>query len=274
LTICRTSEFQLVDVLRAIDPSIHQTSGWTTPDVEADVDALVDAFRLQFVRRYFHQSYWSDESEASARSDIIEPGLKLENVAAHSWHVADAVLLLADSFEALSADKALRLAILHDKLEMYTGDFDPVGGGKGSDTHAFNEALRSKKIDLERDALAEYLTGLRPSARKKQRALIEENLEGVSREARFVRAVDKLQALAFVHEKKRGNVSDAHLSFSLRYSLLAIGFFPEILRHYLCLSNRFLQRIADRRRTTLQIFLAHVAGILDRGDLKEADDGD
>ena len=62
-------------------------------DISADIDAMLDGFRLQGVRRYLHQVYWWDETEIAVKADRIEPGLKLENMAAHSWHVADLVLL-------------------------------------------------------------------------------------------------------------------------------------------------------------------------------------
>jgi 5'-deoxynucleotidase YfbR-like HD superfamily hydrolase len=255
----RASEKQLVEVLHAIVPSFHWKMRSATPDDEADVDALENAFKLHCVRRYFHQVYWRRESEAAASADIFEPDLKLENVAAHSWHVADAVLLFADRFDNLCGDRALRLAILHDKLEIYTGDFDPVGAsGEGKDTHAFDPTARVRKALLEQAALKEYLGLLRPSAREKQEALIEENLAGVTAEARFVKAVDKLQALAFVNEKKQGDVFDAHLLFSLRYSLRALEFFPDLSGHYLCLAGRFLQKVAERRHLALEALLAQL----------------
>src|SRR5271166_1479864 len=67
-------------------------------DIEADIDMLLSSFQLHLVRRYLDQVHWSQESDEAHRADIAEPGLKLENVAAHSWHVADAVLLLAPHF--------------------------------------------------------------------------------------------------------------------------------------------------------------------------------
>jgi putative hydrolase of HD superfamily len=247
---------RLIEVLRNITSAFDARAANPIGDIGADVDAILNGFRLQTVRRYFHQVYWWDETKIAEKADRIESDLKLENVAAHSWHVADVVLLLADRFEGVSPDRALRLALLHDKLEMFTGDFDPVGvHGTGSDTHAFNASARDHKIKLERAALDIYLSSLRPSARDAQRKLIEENLEASTLESRFVKAVDKIQALAFVHEKKQGLVSDDHLVFSLRYSLLAVGFFPELSGHYLCLARRFLERIASHRGIAVEALL-------------------
>jgi 5'-deoxynucleotidase YfbR-like HD superfamily hydrolase len=217
---------RLPKILRAITSALEAWPSTPLDELNTDIDAILDGFRLQTIRRYFRQVYWLEESNIAAEADTIEPGLKLENVAAHTWHVADTVLLLADRFAQVNSDRALRLALLHDKLEIYTGDFDPVGaGGEGADTHAFNAEARARKVKLERAALNKYLETLPYSARNVQRPLIEENLQASTREARFVKAIDKLQALAFVHEKKWGRISDAHLLFSLRYSLLSMEFF-------------------------------------------------
>lgn len=228
-------------------------------DTNADIDAMLAGFRLQKIRRYFHQMFWEHESELANKADFIEPELKLENVAAHSWHVADTVLLLAGRFPSVRADHAVQLAILHDKLEILTGDFDPVGAfGTGNDTHAFDAAARARKASLERAAMAEYLRSLRPSLREAQAKLLEENLLGRTSDARFVKSVDKLQALAFVYEKKQGQVSDEHLLFSLRYSLRAVEVFPEISSHYFCLAGRFISQVASYRGQTTQSLLAAI----------------
>lgn len=244
-----------VDLLTAIEPAFDQNACNLAddPSVISDIDALIGAFRLQKIRRYFHQMHWEEETREAVRADEIEPGIKLENVAAHSWHVADAVLLLSGRFDGLNILRTLQLAILHDKLEIYTGDIDPVGpDGEGNATHAFNRAARARKVDLEREALSIYVSSLRPSARNEQRMLLEEIIETLTREARFVKAIDKIQALAFVHEKKKGVLSDAHLCFSIRYTYLAVKLFRELTNHYVCLLDSFIRRIADRRQCEVE----------------------
>lgn len=248
----------LVKLLNAIDPAFEPMAlkGVTDPEVIADVDSLVSALRLQKVRRYFHQVHWLEESQAAERADDAEPGLKLENVAAHSWHVADAVLLLGSRFSNLDVLRSLQLAILHDKLEIYTGDFDPVGAdGRGGGTHAFDKDAQRAKSDSEREALDVYVNGLRPSIRNAQRALLEENIQALTREARFVKAIDKVQALVFVHEKKAGALSDEHVAFSLRYSYRAVEAFQDIGSLYVCLIDRFIRRIAAYRQCDVSILV-------------------
>jgi 5'-deoxynucleotidase YfbR-like HD superfamily hydrolase len=169
------------------------------------------------------------------------------------------VLLLASHFPALNRARCLELAIIHDKLEIVTGDKNPVGrDGTGGKTHAFNAGAGAKKVQGERLALSRYLTRIRSDARHEQRELFEELLKGISAESRFVRAVDKLQAFAFVLLKKRGNLQEKHLRFTLRYTARAVEHFPGLAPHYEELRSRFLYQVARRRQSSV----ASLEGIL------------
>lgn len=217
-------------------------------DAERDIDAMIAALGLQNIRRYMDQKHWTEESELARAADKVEPGLKLENVAAHSWHVADATMLLASHFPDVNAHHALELAILHDKLELVTGDFDPVGSdGQGTTSHAFNPEAQAGKVRAELLALERYLAKLRQPAREPQRRLILEAIQGCSPEARLVKAVDKLQALTFVLTKKDGAMTDEHLAFSLRYSSKAVDYFPGLAVHYGVLIQRLFEAVAAHR---------------------------
>jgi len=220
-------------------------------DIAADIFALLEGFALQQVRRYFRHRYWEDETVEAAFADRAEPGVKLENVAAHSWHVADATLLFLDHFGWLDRERCLSFAILHDKLEMYTGDANPVGrDGKGSSTHAFDELARAIKGEKEKSALLQYTSTLRANVAEYQAKLFLEMIDGASDEARFIKAIDKLQALAFVHLKKRGLLQDPHIRFTLKYSQKCCEYFPALRGHYEFLRNLFLEEIARRRSCT------------------------
>jgi len=226
-------------------------------EADQDVDVLLSSLKLQMIRRYMDQGHWHEESEAARAADQAEPGLKLENVAAHSWHVADAVMLLAPLFPDVDQGRVVELAIVHDKLELLTGDLDPVGpDGQGTYSHAFHPGARAEKTRLELLALDEYLTRLRAPARERQRQLILETIHGETAEARLVKAVDKLQALAFVVAKKAGDMTDDHLSFSLRYSSKAIEYFPGVASHYAALVRRLMATVANRRNVGLADLLA------------------
>lgn len=221
----------------------------TMDEAESDIDVMIASLGLQSIRRYMGQYHWHEESRLARAADEVEPGLKLENVAAHSWHVADAILLLAPIFPEVDAHRALELAILHDKLELFTGDFDPVGpAGDGSSAHVFDSRAGEAKTALELAALDQYVARLRAPIRALHRDLLLDAIYAHSPEARLVKAVDKLQALAFVLEKKGGTMTDEHLVFSLRYSMKAVDYFPKIVMHHRVLVRRLIRAIADYRR--------------------------
>ncbi len=208
------------------------------------------ALGLQKVVRYIGQRHWDEESSHARAADQVEPGLKLENVAAHSWQVADASLLLAPHFPELSVGRTVQLAILHDKLEMITGDFDPVGSdGCGTDSHAFDAIAQRRKRAAELSALEDYLKDVREPSRSLQRELLLDTIEGITVEARFVKAIDKLQALVYVIEKKKGSMSDEHVDFSIRYTGKAIEYFPGLTAHCQILFRDLLRSVAVHRAT-------------------------
>ena len=127
-------------------------------DVKRDIDVLLWSMRLQWVRRYYRQQFWEKEATAASFAELVEPFPRLETVAEHSWHVADCTLLLADHFPELDPDHCVVLALLHDKLEIVTGDPSLVGrDGMGQKTHAFNPERRFSKVERERYALKTYL---------------------------------------------------------------------------------------------------------------------
>jgi putative hydrolase of HD superfamily len=221
-------------------------------DIKRDVNAMLWSMKLCSVRRYSHQRFWETETVEAEHASRIEPFPRLETVADHSWHVADTVLLLGGHFPPLNVDRCLRLAILHDKMEISIGDKNPVGkSGTGESTHAFNLNRQAAKEASERAAIERYVSRIRPSAALDQRDLLIEVLEGRTAEARFVKAVDKLQALAFVMVKKHGVMLDKHLHFTLKYSEKAVMYFPGLRAHRDELKTRLMALVAQTRKVSV-----------------------
>lgn len=108
-----------------------------------------------------------------------------ESVAEHSFHLALIVLLLAAREPGLDRARALELALVHDLAEVRVGDLPRT---------AARYLPADAKHAAERAALAEMLApaGPEPLAR------YEEYERGESREARFVKACDKLQLMVKV----------------------------------------------------------------------------
>ena len=218
-------------------------------EVVRDIDLMLWSMKLHGVRRYFHQRFFEVETREAEYASRIEPDPRLESVSEHSWHVADTALMLGPRFPGLDVFRCLALAILHDKLEISTRDISPIGrDGTGDKTHAFNIDYRKAKETKETEAAQQYLAGLSQDARIIQEALFCDLNSLETKEALFVKAIDKLQALAFVYVKKNGKFTNKHLHFTLQYTNKCVEMFPPLLAHYQELKKRLMISVADERK--------------------------
>jgi len=224
-------------------------SGSRPSDVFRDVDAIIQSAQLCDIYRFQNARFWDREKTDLEYATRIQGRIRLESVADHSWHLADTILLIGWKFQPLDVGKCLMHAILHDKLEIITSDTDPIGrNGIGNKGHAFNTKLRDLKDAKDRIALTKYLSGLDLHALEPQQALFEEYFSCQSREAKFVKALDKLDPLVFILRKKNGALTNQHLRFSLRYAKQAVTFFPELYPYWVELSYRILESVARARK--------------------------
>lgn len=113
-----------------------------------------------------------------------------ESIAEHSFHLAAMVWLLADREPELDRTLALELALVHDLAELRIGDLPRT---------AVDYFAPGAKHEAERRAADDILAPADPRVR----ALYSEYERRESREARFVRACDRLQLMlkASVYER-------------------------------------------------------------------------
>ncbi len=126
-----------------------------------------------------------DQLKGVLRRSLVLEGARRENSAEHSWHLALMALLFADLAPAgVDVLHSMQMALVHDIVEIDAGDtlvYDAVGN--------------RDKLDRER-AAADRLYGLLPEpVGTRLRALWEEFEAGDTAEARYVRALDRLQPM-------------------------------------------------------------------------------
>ncbi|HEX7997734.1 MAG TPA: HD family hydrolase [Pyrinomonadaceae bacterium] len=126
-----------------------------------------------------------------------------ESVAAHSYGVAVAAMLLADELQSrgveVKMERLLRVALLHDWAEARVGDLPRTA------SDYFGAEARKR---AERAAFDDIVGGTQEAAAARYRELHEEYEERLSLEARLVKAADVIdllvQTLAFERAGVRG----------------------------------------------------------------------
>ncbi|MFH9400838.1 HD family hydrolase [Streptomyces sp. NPDC017638] len=126
-----------------------------------------------------------DQLKTILRQSPLAAADRRENDAEHSWHLAMMVVILAEhSDEPIDIGHTVQLVLLHDLVEIYAGDTPLYDSAAGVDQH-------------EREvAAAEELFGLLPEDQaRRMRSLWDEFEERRTPEAKFAKAMDRLQPL-------------------------------------------------------------------------------
>ena len=147
----------------------------TLTEVAAEVVGDRLAAQLSFVAEL-------DRLKTVERQSFILGGLRRENSAEHSWHVAMLALVLADHApEGVDIGRVVLLLLVHDVVEVDAGD-----------TGIYDTEATGSKDERER-AAADRLFGLLPhDVGAPLREAWEEYETGETPEARFARVFDRL----------------------------------------------------------------------------------
>ena len=123
-----------------------------------------------------------------------------ESVAEHSWSAALMAMLVADEFPGADMNKVIRMCIIHDLGEAFTGDI-PTFEKKDSDEKV-EELLLNQWVDT-----------LPEPQRTEFQSLLAEMKERQSLESRIYKALDNLEAVI------QHNLSDISTWLPLEYDL-------------------------------------------------------
>ena len=139
-----------------------------TPErLRQQIEFIVEIDKLKQV---FRQTYLMDES-------------RKENSAEHSWHFAVMIMLLAEhTDEPVDVFKAVKMALIHDVVEVDVGD-----------TIIYNADRRKEIEEREQEAAIRLFGMLPPDQAAEYRALWAEFEARETSEARYAAAIDRLQ---------------------------------------------------------------------------------
>jgi len=127
----------------------------------------------------------ADRLKTVLRASHIADNSRRENTAEHSWHIALFAITLAEyAVGPVDIGRVVQMLILHDIVEIDTGD-TPLHHAAGAATQAARES-----------EAADRLFGLLPQDQARQyRALWDEFEAAVTPDARFAKAIDRLQPI-------------------------------------------------------------------------------
>ena len=123
-----------------------------------------------------------------------------ESVAEHSWRIALMAFWLRDEFPQADMDKVIRMCLIHDMGEAFTGDI-PTFEKTNADTRK------------EDDILLNWVNTLPEDVREEWAALLTEMNAMETQEAKIYKALDKMEAVI------QHNESDISTWLPLEYDL-------------------------------------------------------
>ena len=138
----------------------------------------------------------SDSMKQVFRQTTLIDGSRYENNAEHSWHFALTAMTLFEhcALDGVCIDHVLKMAIVHDLVEIYAGD-----------TPAQDIAAGMDKKERERDA-ADKLFALLPEKQANEyRSLWEEFDAMETPSAIYAAAVDRFQSFYNIHLSGTGS---------------------------------------------------------------------
>lgn len=126
-----------------------------------------------------------DEMKNVFRRNLIIDGSRRENDAEHSWNLAMLAMLFEEySTEKVDLEKVLKIALVHDLIEVYAGD-----------TFAYDAKGNKDKLQREIESANKLFGILDPVQGAEIRALWDEFEAKETPESKYANAIDRIQPL-------------------------------------------------------------------------------
>ena len=138
---------------------------------------------------------------------------KRESVAEHSWRLALMAMLVGDEFPELDLNKVIRMCIIHDLGESFTGDIP-----------AFDK--QSDHRILEQQRLNGWIETFPEPAKTQFEQLLAEMNAMETDEARLYKALDNLEAVIQHNESDISTWLPLEYDLQLTYGADKVGFSP------------------------------------------------
>ena len=157
-----------------------------------------------------------------------------ESVAEHSWRTALMAILTASAFPEADMDKVIRMCLIHDLGEAFTGDIP-----------SFDKTEADSKT--EELALRQWVQTFPSPEREDWLALYEEMEAQQTQEARIYKALDKLEAVIQHDESDISTWLPLEYDLQLEYGRENVQFSPYLQQLKMEIDDVTRKKIAAHR---------------------------
>lgn len=173
--------------------------------------------------------------KSTLRYNFTKTGRK-ESSAEHSWRLSLMLFVLIKELKiAVDTEKSIKIALAHDLAEAITGDIDAVLVAEG-------KASQQEKQKLESEAMAKIRATLPQEIGQEIYNLWKEYDDNSTKEAKCVKAVDKLETLTQLIEA--GYQTYDKPQFIANYADKAVENFPELKEALVIIKRKLKQEFA------------------------------
>lgn len=141
------------------------------------------------------------------------PGGRHESVAEHSWRITLMAFLLKDEFPKVDLDKVIRMCLIHDLGEAFTGDIPSFEKTEAHETR-------------EEELLGGWVASLPGGVSEEMSALYREMNERVTPEAKLYKALDSLEAVISHNESDLSTWIPLEYELNISYGEDKVAFSP------------------------------------------------
>ena len=134
-----------------------------------------------------------------------------ESVAEHSWRVSLMAFLLRSEFPQADMDKVIRMCLIHDLGECFTGDIPTF-------------LKTAKDNEVEESLLGRWIGSLPEGPAGEMQALLAEMEAQQTLEARIYKALDKLEAVIQHNESPIDTWADNEYELNKTYAFDTVAF--------------------------------------------------
>ena len=162
------------------------------------------------VRDYLNILHVAEKLKDTPRHCTTSAG-RTESVAEHSWRISLMAFLLRSEFPEADTDKIIKMCLIHDLGECFTGDIPTF-------------IKTDNDRDVEDSLLNQWLKSLPEEISKEMMSLYEEMDAQKTIESKIYKALDKLEALIQHNESPLETWSENEYELNKTYAFDTVAF--------------------------------------------------